>query len=651
MDLALPDGKILSLPDGATGADAAAAIGPGLARAALAVKVDGEVRDLARTLPDREGGAAKPLEIITDRSGTDALELIRHDCAHVLAAAVMDLFPGVRISIGPPVENGFYYDFDFPDGATISDADFARIEARMREHIGADEPFVRQDVSTDEALARFRDEGQDYKVELIEDLIRDQGVATVSLYTNGPFTDLCRGPHAPSTKRIKAFKLQSVAGAYWRGDSSKPMLTRVYGTAFFSPAELEEYLERLERARANDHRRLGPQLGLFTFSEVAPGAAFWLPGGTEVFNSLVALSREMGRERGYMEVKTPQLYDSSLWKISGHWDKYRENMFVTEYTNSERERSEAALKPMNCPGHCQLYSLQQHSYRDLPVRFWEPGLLHRREPSGTLHGLLRVRHFAQDDSHIFCTEEQIQDEVAGVLEFAFATYEVFGLDVRLELSTRPEQRIGSDELWDRSEAALLTALESRGLSYELNEGDGAFYGPKIDMHMTDSLGRSWQLGTCQLDYNFPERFGLSYVGADNAEHQPVMIHRALMGSYERFIGILLEHFSGELPVWLCPVQAIVLPIADRHVEYAASVRERIATDGLRAELDERGESVGRKIRDAELRKIPYMLVVGDREQSEHEVAVREHGRGDAGSIGLEGFLERLGEQVQSRARR
>ncbi len=646
MDFALPDGKILSLPDGATGADAAAAIGPGLARAALAVKVDGEVRDLSRPLPNGDGAPAKPLEIITERSGEDALQLIRHDAAHVLATAVLELYPGVKISIGPPVENGFYYDFDFPDGASINDGDFAQIEARMREHVGADEPFVRQDVSTDEALSRFRDEGQDYKVELIEDLIRDQGVSTVSLYTNGPFTDLCRGPHAPSTKRIKAFKLQSVAGAYWRGDSSKPMLTRVYGTAFFSAAELEDYLERLERARANDHRRLGPQLGLFTFSEVAPGAAFWLPGGTEVFNSLVALSREMGRQRGYEEVKTPQLYDSTLWEISGHWDKYRENMFVTEY----EERS-MALKPMNCPGHCQLYSLQQHSYRDLPVRFWEPGLLHRREPSGTLHGLLRVRHFAQDDSHIFCTEEQIQDEVAGVLEFAFATYGVFGIDVRLELSTRPEERIGSDELWDRSESALMRALEAQGLEYDLNEGDGAFYGPKIDMHMTDSLGRSWQLGTCQLDYNFPERFGLSYTGADNAEHRPVMIHRALMGSYERFIGILLEHFSGELPVWLCPVQAIVLPIADRHLEYAGSVRERIAASGLRAELDDRGESVGRKIREAELRKIPYMLVVGDREQSDGEVAVREHRRGDIGTLAVEAFIERLNEQVQSRALR
>jgi threonyl-tRNA synthetase len=643
MQLELPDGKILDLPDGATGADAAAAIGPGLARAALAVKVDGELRDLARPLPESSSDGPARLEIVTDKSGEEALELIRHDAAHVLAAAVMELYPGVKISIGPPIENGFYYDFDFPDGTSVSEADFERIEAKMREHIAADEPFVREDVPAKDALDRFLREGQDYKVELIEDLVEHDGVPTVSLYTNGPFTDLCRGPHAPSTKRIKAFKLQSVAGAYWRGDSNRPMLTRIYGTAFFSDKDLQAYLERLEQARARDHRRLGPQLGLFTFSDVSPGAAFWFPAGTEVFNSLVALSREMGRERGYLEVKTPQIYDSSLWKTSGHWQKYRDHMFITEY-----EDQQLAIKPMNCPGHCQLYSLQRHSYRELPIRYWEPGLLHRREPGGTLHGLLRVRHFAQDDSHIFCTEDQIQQEVAGVLEFAFATYDVFGLDVRLELSTRPPNRIGSEELWDKSEAALLSALDGHGLVYTVNEGDGAFYGPKIDMHLTDSLGRSWQLGTCQLDYNFPERFDLTYTGADNAEHRPVMIHRALMGSYERFIGILLEHLNGELPPWLAPVQAIVLPIADRHVEYGAAVRDRLRAAGLRAEADERTESVGRKIRDAELRKIPYMLVVGDREEEDDQVAVREHRRGDVGSMRLAAFIERLSEQVKNR---
>ena len=644
MELELPDGKILSLSDGATGGDAAAAIGPGLARAALAVKVDGEVRDLARPLPDNDSGAPAKLEIITDKSGEDALRLIRHDAAHVLAAAVMELYPGVKISIGPPIENGFYYDFDFPDGVSLSEADFEQIEAKMREHIAADEPFVREDVPAQDALDRFLREDQDYKVELIEDLIRDDGVPTVSLYTNGPFTDLCRGPHAPSTKRIKAFKLQSVAGAYWRGDSNRPMLTRVYGTAFFSDKELQEHLERLEQARARDHRRLGPQLGLFNFSDVAPGMTFWFPAGTHLFNSLVALSREMGVPRGYTEVKTPQLYDSALWKTSGHWDKYQEHMFITESADTPM-----GLKPMNCPGHCQLYSLQPHSYRDLPLRYSEPGLLHRNELSGALHGLLRTRNFAQDDAHVFCAEEQVQDELEACLDFAFDTYKIFGFDVRLELSTRPDERLGSDEQWDRAETHLIQVLDRKGLSYDVNPGDGSFYGPKIDLHMTDSLGRSWQIGTVQLDYNMPMRFGLTYTGADNAEHQPVMIHRALMGSYERFIAILIEHYGGELPVWLTPVQAIVLPIADRHVDYARAVCERLDGAGVRVELDERTESVGRKIRDGELRKIPYMLIVGDREQEGEQVDVREHRQGRLGSMPVGDFVARLKLQVESRS--
>ena len=660
MEYELPDGTKLTLPEGATGADAAAAIGPGLARAALAIRVDGELRDLGRALPggngnqgegegpDQDQGQAQAqapkLEILTDRSGEAALGVIRHDAAHVLAAAMLELYPGVKISIGPAIDNGFYYDFDFPPGVTINDADFEKIEAKMQAHIDADEPFVRQDVSVAEALDRFATEQQDYKVELIEDLVRDQGVQTVSLYTNGPFTDLCRGPHAPSTKRIKAFKLQSVAGSYWRGDASRQMLTRVYGTAFFSRKDLEAHLERLEQARANDHRKLGPQLGLFTFSDTAPGSAFWFPAGTEVFNALIKLNREMGQLRGYTEVKTPVLYDSSLWKTSGHWDKYREHMFVTE-----SEDRVMAIKPMNCPGHAQLYSLRPHSYRDLPVRYSEPGLLHRNEPSGTLHGLLRTRHFVQDDAHIFCTEEQIQEEVAGCLEFGFAVYEIFGFDVRLELSTRPENRIGSDALWDHSEAALTAALESRGLEYQVNEGDGAFYGPKIDLHMTDSLGRPWQLGTVQLDYNFPERFDLTYTGADNAEHRPVMIHRALFGSFERFIGILLEHVAGELPIWLTPVQAIVLPISDRHLEYGERVRARLRKAGVRVELDGRSETVSRKVRDAELRKIPYMLIVGDRDQEGDVVSVREHRAGDAGAESVEQFAARVENDVKTRS--
>jgi threonyl-tRNA synthetase len=642
----LPDGKELELGDGATGADAAAAIGPGLARAALAIEVSdpanglaGELRDLARPLPDGAG-----ISIITDRSGVAALELIRHDAAHVLAAAVMELYPGVKISIGPSIEDGFYYDFEFPAGVTVSEADFPAIEERMRAHVKAAEPFVRRDVPVAEARERFVAEQQDYKVELIDDLVAaaapDNPLRTVSLYTNGPFTDLCRGPHAPSTATVKAFKLSSLAGAYWRGDSTRTMLTRIYGTAFFSKAELEQHLERLELARARDHRKLGRELGLFAFSEVSPGAAFWMPAGTKIFNELVAVSRRMGAERGYDEVKTPIIFDSELWKTSGHWGKYRENMF----TLSVEER-EMAVKPMNCPGHCQLFSMDRHSYRDLPLRYSEPGLLHRNEASGVLHGLLRVRHFAQDDGHIFCTEEQVQEEVGGCLEMIFATYELFDFEVRLELSTRPEQRIGDDELWDRAEAKLTQALEQAGLEYDLNPGDGAFYGPKIDVHVTDSLNRSWQLGTVQLDYSMPARFGLTYTGADNAEHTPVMIHRAMFGSYERFIGILIEHYGGELPLWLTPVQAIVLPVSDRFNDYAAQVVAELGGGGLRIELDDRGESIGRKIRDAELRKLPYMLIVGERELAAGTVSVRRHREGDSGSATAAEFAQRLRSEL------
>jgi threonyl-tRNA synthetase len=651
VSVTLPDGGRLQLPDGATGADAAAAIGPGLARAALAVEVrladDGEesmeVRDLARPLPD---GAR--IAILTERSGAPALQLIRHDAAHVLATAVLEIYPGVKISIGPPIEDGFYYDFEFPPGTAISEEDFPRIEERMRAHVRAKEPFERQDVPPEQARERFVHEGQDYKVELIDDLVRAAGpsgpLRTVSLYKNGPFTDLCRGPHAPTTATVKAFKLQSLAGAYWRGDATRTMLTRIYGTAFFGEAALEEHLQRIELAKARDHRKLGRELGLFHFSEVSPGAAFWLPAGTRVWNSLVVLSREMGARRGYLEVKTPLLYDAELWKTSGHWEKYRENMFIVH-----SEQREMGIKPMNCPGHAHLFASTRHSYRELPVRYSEPGLLHRNEPSGVLHGLLRVRHFAQDDAHIFCTEEQVEQEVKGCLEFAFATYELFDFDVRLELSTRPPQRMGDDALWDRAEAKLAAALRAEDLAYELNPGDGAFYGPKIDMHMTDSLGRSWQLGTVQLDYSMPERFGLTYTGADNSEHRPVMIHRALFGSYERFIGIMLEHYAGELPLWLAPVQAIVLPVSERFGEYGELVRERLAQAGAAVELDSRDESIGRKIRDAELRKIPYMLVVGEREAREETVSVRRHRGGVEGDTALQEFTDRLASELYSAA--
>ncbi|HVE68922.1 MAG TPA: threonine--tRNA ligase [Solirubrobacteraceae bacterium] len=638
MRVTLPDGKELELDAGATGADAAAAIGPGLARAALAIKADGELRDLSRPLPD---GAT--IEIVTDRS-PEALELVRHDAAHVLATAVMELYPGVKISIGPPIEQGFYYDFEFPEGTAISEEDFGGIEERMREHVKAGEEFTREDVPVAAARERFAAEGQDYKVELIDDLVRDEGVDTVSLYTNGPFTDLCRGPHAPSTKRIKAFKLQSTAGAYWRGDAGRQMLTRIYGTAFLSQDELGAHLERLEQARARDHRRIGREMGLFMVSELSPGAPFWLPNGMVLFNELTKLVREENAARGYHEVRTPILTDVELWRRSGHWDKYKDNMYFTEV-----DERLMGLKPMNCPAHTQVFAADRRSYRDLPIRLSEAGLVHRHEASGVLHGLLRVRAFTQDDAHIFCTDEQIEDEIIGCLDMGFAMYDLFGFEPKLELSTRPEQRLGDDATWDRAEAALANAMRRQGLEFEIGEGEGTFYGPKIDLHMRDSIGRSWQLGTVQLDYQMPERFELEYTGADDEPHRPVMIHRALLGSFERFIGILTEHYAGEFPVWLAPVQAVVLPIADRHNEHAGRVAAALREAGARVEVDERPESTGRKVRDAELRKVPYMLVVGDREAQAGTVGLREHRRGDAGAVALHDFVERLRQESATRS--
>ena len=636
MKVTLPDGSELELPDGASGADAARAIGEGLARAALGVRQNGDLRDL--DAPLEEG----PLEIVTARDD-DGLWLIRHDAAHVLATAVLELYPGVKISIGPPIADGFYYDFEFPEGQKLTEEDFERVEAKMREHIAADEQFERTVVPVAEAIERFRAEGQDYKVELIEDLIEDEGVETVSLYRNGPFTDLCRGPHGPGTKRIKAFKLLSVAGAYWRGDSDRQMLTRVYGTAFLSKEDLAEHLRRLEEARERDHRKLGRELELFMFSDLSPGSAFWLPNGTHLWNELTRLWRTTNVERGYTEVRTPILYAVDLWKQSGHWHVYRDNMYFADV-----EDRPMGLKPMNCPAHVQIYKRKLRSYRDLPIRYAEQGLVHRHEPSGTLHGLLRVRHITQDDAHVFCTEEQIEEEVLRCLDFGFFLYDQFGFSPRLELSTRPDKRVGSEEMWDKAEAALTGALESRGLEYDLNEGDGAFYGPKIDAHITDAIGRSWQLGTVQLDYYMPEQFELAYTGADNAEHRPVMIHRASMGSFERFIGILIEHYGGEFPLWLAPVQAIVLPIADRHAAYARDVERRLADAGLRARVDERTESIRRKIRDAETQKIPYMLVVGDQEESDGLVAVRRHREGDEGAVPVEEFAGRISAAILAR---
>ncbi|WP_022928469.1 threonine--tRNA ligase [Patulibacter americanus] len=656
MQATLPDGKVLELPDGATGADAAMAIGEGLARAALAITVDGEQRDLDRPLPE---GAH--IGIITERSD-EALELLRHDTAHVLAAAILDLYPGTKIAIGPPIENGFYYDFEFPQGVVLNDGDFAAIEAKMKEHVKADEHFVREDVSVADALERFKAEDQPYKVELIEDLVKnapaDAPVETVSLYTNGPFTDLCRGPHGPGTKRIGAFKLQSLAGAYWRGDSDRQQLVRIYGTAFFKKKDLTAYLERLELARQRDHRKLGKELGLFYFSEAAPGSTFWSPSGTRVFNDLVGLSREMGDDRGYTEVKTPQLFDASLWKTSGHWDKYRDDMFLTSTHDPEHGHEDGephgptmGFKPMNCPGHYELYRQTRWSWRDLPVRFSEPGLLHRNELSGALHGLMRVRQFCQDDGHLFVMEEQIQEEVTNCLAFAKDTYDLFGFspeDFTYELSTRPDNRLGSDAMWDKAESDLRAALDANNLPYVVHEGDGAFYGPKIDIQFRDSLGRSWQLGTVQIDYLAPERFNLVYTGADNSEHRPVVLHRALLGSYERFIGILLEHTGGELPFWLQPAHLTLLTVSDRHADAAREIAAELKAAGLRVVVDDRTETVGRKIRETEISKQPLMAVIGDREAEERTLTLRHHGGREEEAAPVSEVAVRLGAAVKER---
>jgi threonyl-tRNA synthetase len=628
----LPDGKPLELDPGATGADAAAAIGPGLAKAALAIRVDGELRDLSAPLP--AGGAE--IGIVTDRDPA-GLELIRHDAAHVMAEAVSELYPGVKVTIGPPIDTGFYYDFEFPDDVRITEDDLPKIEAAMKEHIAADEGFSRRDVAAAEAIELFRGEDQGFKVELIEDLVRNEGVETVSLYRNGPFEDLCRGPHAPSTGRIKAIKLSSVAGAYWRGDENRESLTRIYGTAFFSQKELDAHLERIEQAKARDHRRLGPQLGLFMLRDEAPGMPFWLPNGTTLLHSIEHEVREQLRKRGYQEIATPQVLDVDLWHRSGHWDNYKDDMYFMH--DDDREY---ALRPMNCPGACLVYGSDRHSYRELPLRLAEFGRVSRNEREGVLHGLLRVRAFTQDDAHVYCTEDQITDEVASICEALDELYARFGFeDVKVELSTRPEKSMGTEEQWAKAEAALAEALDSQGREYELNPGDGAFYGPKIDFHITDALGRSWQCGTCQLDFQMPERFELYYTGADDSAHRPVMIHRALLGSMERFAGILIEHYAGRFPVWLAPVQAIVLPISDRHNDYAAGALDELRELGVRVAADDRSESIGRKIRDASIGRYPYMLVVGDREQETGAVAVRSHADGDLGAMSLADFAARV----------
>ena len=623
----LPDGNELELGPDASGLDAAAAIGPGLARAALAIRVDGELKDLAAPLTD---GAR--IEIVTDRD-PEALDLIRHDAAHVMATAVQELYPGTKVTIGPAIEGGFYYDFDFPEGVVVTDADLPAIEEAMRAHIGAAEPFERRELPVAEAIELFRGQGEQYKVELIEDLVSDAAVETVSLYRNGPFEDLCRGPHAPATDRIAAIKLESVAGAYWRGDENRPMLTRIYGTAFFSKADLEAHLEALEEARARDHRRLGPELGLFMFSQEAPGMPFWLPNGTVLLRLIEAEVEDQLDRRGYREIATPEVMDESLWKKSGHWENYEDAMYFVEV-----DERRFALRPMNCPGACLVFNSTRHSYRDLPLRLAEFGRVTRNEREGVLHGLLRVRSFTQDDAHVFCMEDQIEDEVSDICEAIDELYARFGFDrVEVELSTRPAKSMGTDEQWEKAEAMLAGALDRQGREYRVNPGDGAFYGPKIDFHVTDALGRSWQLGTCQLDFQMPERFDLTYTDRNDEQVRPVMIHRALLGSMERFAGILIEHYAGRFPDWLAPVQAILLPVSDRQNGYAAKVAGELRERGVRVSVDERSESVGRKIRDAELGRYPFMLVVGEREEEAGQVSVRSHEKGELGAMAIDDF--------------
>jgi threonyl-tRNA synthetase len=621
----LPDGAELDLPDGATGLDAARAIGPKLAEQAVVVRTNGQVRDLR--LPVRDG---EKIQILTtrDRQDPDALYVLRHSAAHLLAEAARRLYPGTKVAIGPPIENGFYYDFDFPE--PIAEADLERLEEEIRRELAEGRRWEREEISRDDARARFEAEGEPYKVELV-----DTAEGDISLYTQGDFTDLCRGPHLQNSAPIKAVKLTSLAGAYWRGDETRPQLTRVYGTAFFDQEDLDEYLERIEEARRRDHRRLGKELDLFDFSELAPGMPFWQPRGMAVWNVLEDLRRSENRKRGYEEVRTPQLYDSDLWRTSGHWEKYQEHMFRLEV-----EGRDFGLKPMNCPGHCLLYSLRSHSYRQLPLRIAEGGNLHRNELSGVLHGLLRVRHFVQDDAHIFCTTEQIQGELLACLDYAYFLYDLFDLDIRVELSLRPDDKLGADEDWDFAEEELRRALATRGLEYTDSDGEGSFYGPKIDLHMSDSLGRSWQLGTVQLDLQMPKRFGLVYQGEDNAEHTPAMIHRALLGSLERFVGVYLEHTGGELPVWLAPEQVRVIPVKDDLAAAAGEVAEELRAGGVRAGVDERPETLGRRIRDAELAKIPYVVVWGERESRDALAVRRRHG--EQATMGLSDLLEELG---------
>ncbi len=629
----LPDGSVRELPSGSTAADLAASIGPGLARAAVAAVVDGEVLDLGRELRD---GAT--VSLLTERDPA-ALPVLRHSAAHILATAVRQLFPTAGIGFGPSIDEGFYYDFDVPRPFTPEDLE--AIEAKVAEVIAADYPFTREVVDREEANRRFADDP--LKLERISELGDDE---TITIYTDGPFVDLCRGPHIPSTGKLRHVRLLNTAGAYWRGDSNRQMLQRIYGTAFFRKEDLAEHVHRLEEAKKRDHRKVGRDLDLFFFHQFAPGAAFWTEKGTTIYNELNRAMRELQRD-GYREVRTPLMFNKGLWEISGHWGKYQENMFLV--LDNESGEHDFSLKPMNCPSHHLMYAAKKHSYRELPIRYVTYDPLHRNEVSGALSGLTRVRQFAQDDCHIYLRQDQIAEEVARLTDFILGYYELFGLSARLKFATRPEQRIGSDELWDQAEAALRAALEATGRDYELKPGDGAFYGPKIDFDVTDAIGRAWQLGTIQLDYNAPERFDLEYTGDDNAAHRPVVIHRAVNGSFERFIAILIEHFAGAFPFWLSPEQVRVVPISDSQHDAAAAMTAQLRDAGIRAHLDDRGESLNYRIRDGELAKVPYLAVVGQREAEGGTVAVRTRGAGSKQEVvAVAEWVERLRALAEGR---
>jgi threonyl-tRNA synthetase len=637
LTLVLPDGATRAVPAGTLPADVVRSIGERLLSAAVAVSVDGEIQDLMTPL--RKGGAFR---VLTERD-PEALAVLRHSAAHVLATAVRRLRPDAKIGFGPAIDDGFYYDFEVASPFTPEDLE--AFEKEMRRVAGEKYPFVREEVDTTEARRRFVDDP--LKLERLDDFTDPNEI--ISTYTDGPFIDLCKGPHVPDTGRLKHFKLLNTAGAYWRGDEKRQMLQRIYGTAWFKKEELDQYLYRLEEAKKRDHRRLGRELDLFMFHPFSPGSAFWTERGTTVYNLLLEYCRERQR-RDFSEIRTPLLYNKGLWELSGHWGKYKENMFLV--LDNETGEHDISLKPMNCPSHYMLYLAKRHSYRELPMRYVTFDVLHRNELTGALSGLTRVRQFSQDDCHVFLREDQIASEVRFLMDFILEYYESFGLSATLKFATRPETRIGDDAMWDRAEAGLRAALEATGRPYALKEGDGAFYGPKIDFDVTDSLGRAWQLGTIQLDYAAPERFDLSYVGEDNAEHRPVVIHRAVSGSLERFIAILIEHFAGAFPTWLAPEQVRVLPISEEQRDIAAAVVERMVAAGIRAELDARSETLKYRIAEGARMKTPYMCVIGRREAEADQVAVNTRGAGEGqkpAPVAVDEFIARVKQEIGSRA--